>query len=140
MLWIIVHCGGELLPVRNFKAAAAEVQKPRSLAASALQILVQFVVHETSFASHFDEIRILHDFQVMRDSDDFGIEQFRDIADREFAISQRVDNPEAMRITQRFQSLRTKISVKDFLCQDCSPFRGQSLKFIRSCELWYSPE
>ena len=92
----------ELLSIRNFQTAAAEVQKARLSAFAALEIFVKTVVHESPFASHFDEVGIFHDFQVMRDVDNFRFQKFRNISHRQFSVAKRIHDPEAMRITQRF--------------------------------------
>ena len=62
---VFVQSGGQLFPIGNFKSAASEVQNPRPLAPGALQILMQAIIHEPSFTSHLDEIRVLHDLKVM---------------------------------------------------------------------------
>ena len=137
---VFVKSAGELFPIGNFKSTASEVQEPRPFAPGALQILMQAIIHVPSFTSHFDEIRVLHDLKVMRNRDDFCVEQFRNIADRQLPISQRIDDSQAMRITQGFESFGTKIRIKNFLCHNCSPFRNHILKIIRSYKLWYSQQ
>lgn len=78
------------------------------------------VVHEPTFASHFGEIRILHDLQVVRDGHDLRFEQFCNVTHREFAISQRIHDFQAMRVTQRLETFRAEIRIKNFLCHDNS--------------------
>jgi len=101
--------------VRHFKSAATKVQKPGPFAFRALQVIVKLVIHEASLPSYFDQARVFHDLQMMRDIDDFCLQQLGDVTHGQFSISQRIDDPETMRITQRLQSLSTKIRIKDFL-------------------------
>jgi len=135
-----VKSGGKLFPIGNFKSAASEVKKPRSFFSGALQILMQSIIHVPPFTSHLDEIRVLHDLEVMRNGDDFCVEEFRKIANRQLPIPQRIDKSQTMRITQGFESFRTKIRIENFLRHNCSPFRNYILKFIRSYKLWYSSQ
>jgi len=116
MPWIVVRTDVVLFPIGNLKTAASQVKKSRPLAAGALQILMQSIVHVPAITSDFDQMRVFHDLQMMRHSNHFGFEQFCDIADRELPKSQCVEDPQTMGITQRFQSLCTIISVENFLC------------------------
>jgi len=86
----VLRIEGQLFWIRNFKPAAAEIKEPSSLALCALQVFMKTVIHEPPLASHLHEIRVLHDLQVVRNRHDFRFEQFRNVADREFAVSQRI--------------------------------------------------
>lgn len=105
-----------LCPIWNLKTAASEIKKPRPLAAGALQVFMQSIIHVPSIASDFDQMCVLHNFQMMRYRHHFGFQQFCYIADRELPKSQRVEDPQTMGITQRFETLCTIISVENFLC------------------------
>lgn len=84
------------------------------------------VIHEPPLASHLHEIRVLHDLQVVRDGHNFRFEQFCNVADREFAVSQRIHDPQAMGVTQRLETFRAEIRVKNFLCHEKSPLRKKT--------------
>ena len=86
---------------------------------------MQTVIHEPPLASHFHEVRVLHDLQVVRDRHDFRFEQFRNVADREFAVSQRIHDFQAMGVTQRLETFRAEIRIKYFLCHDNSPLMSK---------------
>ncbi len=68
--------------------------------------------HEPSLASQFHEIRVFHDLQVVRDGHDFRFEKFCNIADREFAVSQRIDDSQTMGITQPLRRSAQKFASK----------------------------
>lgn len=129
----VVRIGGQLFWIRNFQTAAAEIQKSRSFTLRTLQVFMKTVIHEPPLASHLHEIRVLHDLQVVRDGHDFCFQQFCNVADREFAVSQRIHDPQAMGVTQRLETFRAEIRVKNFLCHEKSPFR-KKLKIMRLSE------
>ena len=113
-----------LFLIRNFQAAAPKIEETLPPAASTLQIVVQLVVHKTPFSPHLNEICVLHDLQMMRDRDDFCLKQFRDIANRQFAIPQCVYNLQPMRITQSLQAFCTILSIENFRGHCGSPIRN----------------
>jgi hypothetical protein len=119
----VVRIGGQLFWIRNFKSAAAEIKKPCSLALCALPVFMKTVIHKPPLTPHLNEIRVLHDLQVVRDGHDFCFQQFRNVADREFAVSQRIYDLQAMGVTQRLETFRAEIRVKNFLCHEKSPLR-----------------
>ena len=104
-----------LFLIRNFQSTAPQIEKPFSLAAGALQIIMQLVVHKPTFSSHLNEICVLHDLQMMGNRHNFRIKQLRDISNCQFTIPQRVNDLQAMRITQRLQTFRTEFGIEDFL-------------------------
>ena len=79
------------------------------------------VIHEPPLASHLHKIRVFNDLQVVRDGHDFRFEKFCNVADREFAVSQRIDDSQTMGITQRLETFRAEIRIKNFLCHDNPP-------------------
>ena len=64
-------------------------------------------------------------FQVVRNGVDFRFEKFHNVADREFAVSQRIHDFQAMGVTQSLETFRAEIRVKNFLCHDNSPLRNK---------------
>ena len=76
---------------------------------------MQSIVHEPTFTSNFNKIRVFHDLQMVRNRNDFGIQKFRDIADSQFPVPKRIKNFQPMRVTECLQSLCTKFSVKHLL-------------------------
>jgi hypothetical protein len=121
----VMRIEGQLFWIRNFKPAAAEIKEPSSLALCALQVFMKTVIHVPPLASHFHEVRVLHDLQVVRDRHDFRFEQFRNVADREFAVSQHIHDFQAMGVTQRLETFRAEIRIKYFLCHKKSPLRNK---------------
>lgn len=120
----VVQNERELFWIRNFKSAAAEIKQPCSFALCTLQVFMKTVIHEPPLAPHLHEVRVLHDLQVVRDRHDFRFQQFRNVADREFAVSQRIHDFQAMGVTQRLETFCAEIRVKNFLCHEKSPLRN----------------
>ena len=52
---------------------------------------------------------------MMRNRHDLRIEKFRDVSHRKFTVPQRINNPQAMRIAESLQSLRTKRGIEYIL-------------------------
>ena len=73
---------------------------------------MQSVIHESPFATNFDQFRVLHDLQMMRNRDKLCIKKLRDVANREFSVTQRINNSQAMWVAQRLQSLCTKVRLE----------------------------
>ena len=87
----------------NFNPAAAEIDSASSSRARDTQVGMEVVIHETSLATDRHELGVLHDFEMVRNRDQFGFEQFREVRDRQFARAESVDDPQPMGITERFQ-------------------------------------
>ena len=124
-----------LFLIRNFQSTAPQIEKPFSLAAGALQIIMQLVVHKPPFSSNLNEICVLHDFQMVGNRHDFRIKQLRDISNCQLPIPQRVHDLQAMRITQGLQPLRAEFSIEGFVGHDGFLLRMNTLTFIRMFEL-----
>lgn len=76
---------------------------------------MQAVIHKTPVTSYFDEVRVLHDLQVMGHSDDFSFKHLCNVAHGQLPIPQSSDNPQPMRVTQCLESLCTELRVEYFL-------------------------
>lgn len=75
-----------LFLIRHFEAATPQIKEPFSPGTRTLQIVMQFVVHEAPLPPNFDKTRVLHNLQMMGDSDDFRIQQVRDVTDGQLPI------------------------------------------------------
>lgn len=98
---------------RDLDAATTEVEELRGLALDGLQhILTQAVVNKPPVAMRVDQMGVFENLQVVRGGDEFDFERLGDIADRHFALTQEVDNPQAQRLTQRLQQIGADVSLK----------------------------
>lgn len=82
---------------------------------------MESIVHKPALATHFHEIRVPHDFQMVRDRHDFRFQKFRNVADRQFSMTQCIHNLQPMRVTQRPETLGTKRRIKNFLGHNDPP-------------------
>lgn len=73
---------------------------------------MQPVIHKPAFPADFNKVGELHDFEVVRDVDDFCFQTFSEVGYGQFAISEGGDNPEPVRIAERFESFGAEINVK----------------------------
>ena len=64
---------------------------------------MQVVIHETSLATDGHELGVFHDFEMVRNRDQLGFEQFSEVRDGEFAGAESVDDAESMGVTEGFQ-------------------------------------
>jgi len=84
-----------LLPIPgNFDATATQVEILRTSACILQQIGPQLVDHEAAVAFHFHQPRILQDFEVVRNGDDFRFQKLGNVADGHFAMPKNIDNPQ----------------------------------------------
>jgi hypothetical protein len=111
--------------LRNFEAAAAQIQILRTLALGIQQVLIQAIVHEPPFTPNVDKLGVFHNLEMMRNRHNFRIEKARDVTDCQFSVTECINDSKAMWFTERFQSLRAKISLEWIVCHCSSPSLGK---------------
>jgi len=74
----------------------------------------------------------------MRHRHDFRLDKGSDVADRQLAVPQGLDDSQSMRVTQRFQSLSAKIRLKNILCHGPAVHRWNVHSFLQQSECYSS--
>jgi len=73
---------------------------------------MQVVIHETTFATDLHQLGVFHDFEVVRDCHEFGVEEAGEVGNGQFTCAKCIDDPQSVRIAECFESFSAEVSAE----------------------------